>query len=56
MEFIFQLFAQMLSGNDEPQRQETLEAPATDNVADYECDADEAPIPAVNIFEYVNFH
>lgn len=56
MEFIFQLFAQMLGNDTEAQHTEVIEPAEVHNVAEYQSDAPETPQPIVNIFEYVNFH
>lgn len=58
MEFIFQLFAEMLNmgATDEAtQPAEAFEA-ETNNVATYETEAEESPLAQLNFFEMVTFH
>ena len=54
MEFIFELFSQMISGvGDDADWTEMGDA---NGVAEYDAEADELPVAPVNLFELVKFH
>lgn len=57
MEFIFQMFAQML-GNQEAdaESQFVSDGVSASDVASFEADVKESPLASVNIFEMVDFH